>query len=309
MSRSAELDSEVRTQVAESARRLRDPDPKHRPSASEVLAESCFSRGLVQHVALPPYWVTKDLDDVVRRQYPSEYKRELLQDLLRSTAHTDASRTAGCAMKRLSEASLVEVQRNENVRLFKSYERKRAEMREYHRGAGTTVEPVTPPLPSGMELLDPATNEVFGLMHGTTPELAQVILENGFDERLAQLTSLYGAGIYITDASCKAMQYCTKPLMLQTPPEPGKEYVIIFCRALLGAVHSVEEVLKPPGASTDYVRRPPDRGNGQRWDSVMATAGAKAVPGGGTHSQVHREFVLFSRDQIYPEYLVRFKVA
>ena len=50
---------------------------------------------------------------------------------------------------------------------------------------------------------------------------------------------------YLADASCKAMQYCTKPIMLHTPPEPGREYVMLFCRVLLGAVYRAEAVLKP----------------------------------------------------------------
>ena len=41
------------------------------------------------------------------------------------------------------------------------------------------------------------------------------------------------------------MQYCTKPIMLHTPPEPGREYVMLFCRVLLGAVYRAEAVLKP----------------------------------------------------------------
>merc|ERR1712196_126079 len=104
------------------------------------------------------------------------------------------------------------------------------------------------------------------------------------------------------------MQYCTRPLMMNGPTEPGQEYCIFFCRVLLGSSKCTDEVLAPPSAGNlaGFVRRPPARDGAGRWDSIIANPGDKTRAGDGgavVHTQAHREFVVFSRDQVYPEYL------
>merc|ERR1712062_441127 len=61
-------------------------------------------------------------------------------------------------------------------------------------------------------------NEVL-LLHGTTPEKAEHIAAQGFDERLAELD---GHGIYFSAEACKAAQYC------------GDSGCIIVARVVLG---------------------------------------------------------------------------
>ena len=76
------------------------------------------------------------------------------------------------------------------------------------------------------------------------------ICQHGFDERLTNLYGLYGAGSYLASEGWKAMQYCARPLMTYTPWESGREYVITFCRVLLGAPHYTEEVMQSPDGSS-----------------------------------------------------------
>ena len=95
-----------------------------------------FSSGLAHATTLPPYWVTKDLGSVVARQYESGYKRAVFETLLRSTAHIDSSMGSGCTAKCLHTAEIISIQRNENVRLWKGYQRKRAEMVESDKATG-----------------------------------------------------------------------------------------------------------------------------------------------------------------------------
>ena len=57
-------------------------------------------------------------------------------------------------------------------------------------------------MPSAQEL-DADLNE-FYLFHGTSPETAGIIAEHGFDERVAQLSGLYGAGNYFAINACRA---------------------------------------------------------------------------------------------------------
>ncbi len=52
--------------------------------------------------------------------------------------------------------------------------------------------------------------------------------------------------------------------------------------------------------------------NGWRWDSGISNPAGKVRAGdvgAVVHTQARREFVVFSGDQIYPEYLVRFKTV
>ena len=109
------------------------------------------------------------------------------------------------------------------------------------------------------------------------------------------------------------MQYCTRPLMIDTSPETGRDYVVIFCRVLLGTAKNTDEMLTAAEAtdSNGINLRPPTREDGMHWDSVISNPGQKRRAGDGgivVHNQAHREFVVFSRDQIYPVYIVRFQV-
>merc|ERR1719213_880054 len=56
------------------------------------------------------------------------------------------------------------------------------------------------------ESMDASLNERL-VFHGTTPDYVEQIAQRGFDERLANLSGLYGAGIYFAEKSCKAFRY------------------------------------------------------------------------------------------------------
>eukprot|EP00747_Dinoflagellata_sp_TGD_P153434 gnl/TRDRNA2_/TRDRNA2_177390_c0_seq9.p2 gnl/TRDRNA2_/TRDRNA2_177390_c0~~gnl/TRDRNA2_/TRDRNA2_177390_c0_seq9.p2 ORF type:complete len:121 (-),score=5.16 gnl/TRDRNA2_/TRDRNA2_177390_c0_seq9:19-381(-) len=109
--------------------------------------------------------------------------------------------------------------------------------------------------------------------------------KNGFDERLASMSGMYGAGIYLSPEACKAAQYA-----------PGNQkmgqrtHYMFYCRVVLG---------QPYHASRNQPqrRRPPtmDGIQGLTHDSILV---------GHSGGQVHREVVIFDRSQAYPEYLV-----
>ena len=136
-------------------------------------------------------------------------------------------------------------------------------------------------------LLEPALNETF-LYHGTSPEIVEIVTRHGFDERMAALSGLYGAGVYFANQSCKAGQYAE-------PDRTGVKTIIIS-RVTLG---------DPFYASghMNAVRRPPDRhsrfwGEGTTYDSVVANASS---------SQAHRELIVYDHRSAYPEYVVWYK--
>merc|ERR1712070_120778 len=133
--------------------------------------------------------------------------------------------------------------------------------------------------------LDAGTNE-FYLLHGVRGgrAVAEVISQQGFDERISDLERcLYGAGIYTAEQSCKAIQYAA-------PDDQGKRYAF-YSRVTLGRAHSTKTALRGQ-------RRAPDGYDSVVANTLLANAGA----------QVHREFIVYDRNQIYPEFLVCFKV-
>ena len=51
-------------------------------------------------------------------------------------------------------------------------------------------------------------------------------------------------------------------------------------------------------AGMSGVRRPPDKGGGGgTYDSVLASGG----------TQVHREFIVYDRNQAYPEFIIHYR--
>ena len=129
----------------------------------------------------------------------------------------------------------------------------------------------------------------FYLFHGTSSEMAEVICKHGFDERVASLNGLYGAGSYFAMNSCKSHQY-------SSAKGNSSNFVMLVCRVAMGS---------PYCTSTSHrnERRPPDNGAtpGRPFDSIFAQHG---IGGGG--EQHHNEYVVFDRNQVYPEYIVRY---
>eukprot|EP00929_Paragymnodinium_shiwhaense_P063300 TRINITY_DN31633_c0_g1_i1.p1 TRINITY_DN31633_c0_g1~~TRINITY_DN31633_c0_g1_i1.p1 ORF type:complete len:593 (-),score=40.33 TRINITY_DN31633_c0_g1_i1:259-2037(-) len=136
-------------------------------------------------------------------------------------------------------------------------------------------------------ILDASVNEVL-LLHGTPPDSAQQILEQGFDDRMAN-REMYGPGVYFTTDLCKAIQY--------SKPDPVGKRCFLLSRVVLGNPYMAPRQMH-------RVKRPPEGPDGQPHDSIVARRG---IPNGTPNNQVHLEFVV--RDtQAYPECLLWFTV-
>ena len=146
-----------------------------------------------------------------------------------------------------------------------------------------------PAIPSKADL-STDINE-FYLFHGTSSEKARLICEHGFDERVANLNGLYGAGSYFASNSCKSHQYSNQY-------KDSPTWVMLVCRVVMGS---------PYCTSTQHnqQRRPPDNPAtpGRPFDSIFTQHGV-----GRVGQQQHNEYVVFDRHQVYPEYIVRYTV-
>jgi hypothetical protein len=145
------------------------------------------------------------------------------------------------------------------------------------------------------ESLDRGLNECF-LFHGTKPELAAVICAQGFEERVANDHGLFGAGVYFAENSSKSDGYVK-------PDEKG------YCNMFLTRV-----CLGAPFISNNQLsglRRPPcveacesGRACGHvRFDSVI---GEKRGNDRRACLEKYREYIVYDRNQCYPEFLIRY---
>jgi len=137
---------------------------------------------------------------------------------------------------------------------------------------------------------DKGSNEVF-LFHGTRPDLVNVIAESGLDERVCSLGGLFGAGIYLAENSSKSDEYCT--------PDVQGLCSMFLVRAVLGTPY---EALEPRNNS----RRPPcmPRADQRLYDSVI---GVMKQTHPRAFLEKYREFIVYDRNQVYPEFLIHFR--
>ena len=133
--------------------------------------------------------------------------------------------------------------------------------------------------------------EVF-LFHGTKADLKDVIAHSGFDERVANLAGLFGAGVYFAENSSKSDEYCT-------PDKTGSCFMFL-CRVMLGTPFLAEQPMR-------QLRRPPNLPGSNPSQLCDCVIGVTAATHPGAFLQRYREFVVYDRRQAYPELLIEYK--
>eukprot|EP00746_Dinoflagellata_sp_MGD_P054854 gnl/MRDRNA2_/MRDRNA2_23954_c0_seq1.p1 gnl/MRDRNA2_/MRDRNA2_23954_c0~~gnl/MRDRNA2_/MRDRNA2_23954_c0_seq1.p1 ORF type:complete len:501 (+),score=110.47 gnl/MRDRNA2_/MRDRNA2_23954_c0_seq1:106-1608(+) len=136
------------------------------------------------------------------------------------------------------------------------------------------------------EELDARTNTVF-LFHGTSKAGAAGITKEDFYISKAgkNAGAVYGSGIYLAEA-------CTKSDEYSEADGDGLRYMLV-CRVVLGNMHYTEEYFpKDVDSLVDSCVK-------GEYHSVLADR-EKA-------RNTFREFIVYDEDQVYPEFLVRYK--
>jgi serine/threonine protein kinase len=226
---------------------------------------------------VPAYWKNKSGVNFVS----TKFVRDELQKFMVESACCSATK----------KTRVESVERVENESLWQMYQLRRDILKKtcaaQRARSLTTATNWQPAIPSKAELSSDM-NE-FYLFHGTSSKSARFICEHGFDERVADLNGLYGAGSYFAINSCKSHQYSRKC-------KDSSTFVMLVCRVVMGS---------PYCTSTCHngQRRPPDNEAtpGRPFDSIFAQ---HRVGRGG--QQQHNEYVVFDRHQVYPEYIVRY---
>jgi len=247
------------------------------------------------HDAPPPYWAMRGTYE----WHKSEFMRNEVERLLDETTCWDC-RKWGLA----TDVNVLSVCRVENKIHWKSFSSRRAELLALADQSCGVPRSVQRRIQVGDVRLDDTSHEVF-LWHGLPAARVPVVAHSGLDERIANCRGLYGAGIYLTDQWCKALQYSRAGDCSIRHKLCGRKYRcdcrgpkrVLLCRALLGVPYYVQESDNLQGQ-----RRPPERISarpGMVYDSVIAEPQV-----GNNRQQRHNEVVLFDRKSVYPEWII-----
>lgn len=163
-------------------------------------------------------------------------------------------------------------------------------------------------------------NELY-LFHGTKQKYVEAIRTTGFDERVSS-TGLFGTGIYFAENSSKSDEYVV----------PGQDNVYPFFHSILYSLLLVILILLlllivrrycymficrvclgtpyRTGKPQQELRRPPclledtTACAHPRFDSLI---GLKSSDSQKSFLQKYREFIVYDRNQCYPEFLVTYR--
>jgi len=136
----------------------------------------------------------------------------------------------------------------------------------------------------GLDSLDTEVQECW-MWHGTSKGGAHGITSEDFRLKFAgtNVGTLYGRGIYLAEACTKSDEY--------TQEEDGERYLLL-CRSTLGRINYNDES-RPNATQLE------DSCLNGRYHTVLGDREKRR----GTY----REFVVFDNDQVYPEYIVKYR--
>jgi len=270
-------------------------------------------------VTYPPYWhsdVTGD-QEFNQRVAPHPFMVPAVQKLLDLTYSdvTTRDRVKSCGTWEVPRNFTVEsVQRNENSRLWRKYKIKKSELLREASLLGTDDAVAKQASISQLEFgefSDIKTTRVWEelatkyakelgvteddipakqinewvLFHGTSASAAENICGHDFTMRLAGSATgtLYGRGTYLAESITKADEYSR---------EENGLFTVIICRVLGGRVRYCDE-------------RTPDAEGlmAECTEGVYDCILGDRIKTSGTY----REFVVFDTENVYPEYIIKYK--
>ena len=270
-----------------------EEDPEKRPSAEQV-SHSVFFRGnpvaRTTAICTPVSWHNREARGEVVDVTASV--KDAVQEMVTKSCTTPLG--LGRNNRRgetHSGLEVVQVLRVEHTDLWEAYTLQRRQMHErLSRQDLPNITPccVTPGL--GTELLSASVNETH-LFHGTQRKWANLIVSQGMDERVCSW-GLNGAGLYFAENSSKSDEYMTE--------DADGLCDLFICRVLMGAPHirttrttEEEQAARRPPCVEGHVSCKEEHVS---TDSILAELQNKP-----------REFVVYDRSRVYPEYLVKIR--
>jgi len=249
-------------------------------------------------VEYPSYWAAKSATDR-RFDMESDDLKAGVQALFDRTWKNQWTRDRGKAMS-VQRFEVVMVQRNENPNIWAGYYRLREQFRTKLAGADMPQFNVKTSedyqeAPEAKHFISrgglyQAVNE-FYLFHGTKPSAAKTICDSDFAMKKAgsNAGTLYGPGLYFAEACSKADEYATD----DKDGIFAGLYGILICRVVCGKLNYNADVTPPVQELVD---------------SVVSEHTHHSILGDREKCRgTYREFIVFDRDQVYPEYVVIYR--
>ncbi|EFC39622.1 TCCD-inducible-PARP-like domain-containing protein [Naegleria gruberi] len=250
------------------------------------------------NIVLPSYWKRNTFTSYSKRYYivdVTKYLKNTIQGVIDISCNSTTLGSGRDQQVRMNYSKMVvsSVSRIENASLFTSYKSRMNHLTSYQDPLNS-IQVQTEQLAKTSKSfewmktvgLNGGMNEKY-LWHGTKPEFISSISEHGFDERVASLGGLFGAGVYFAEYCSKSDQYCT--------PDRNNEYSLFLCRVLLG-----RQIYYTPKRMTNERRPPEINGTNRRvFDSVIGNSNAS--------NSAYRELIVYDRYQCYPEYIIKYK--
>eukprot|EP00931_Biecheleriopsis_adriatica_P035051 TRINITY_DN20201_c0_g1_i1.p1 TRINITY_DN20201_c0_g1~~TRINITY_DN20201_c0_g1_i1.p1 ORF type:complete len:437 (-),score=34.23 TRINITY_DN20201_c0_g1_i1:42-1295(-) len=254
---------------------------------------------LIKGISCPAYWSNQNLlEDFDTREVVPRHVVKRLQELLDQTFKDTATRDRQKGVRMPKRLNLIKAQRIEDSHMFLTYEKAKRDIRQNRKSACTRAETLgkghirrvkTMCAGDGFfdSRMDGNINE-FYLWHGTSPQAAFAISEDGFRISLSGSNrgTMFGHGAYFAECSSKADEYA----------KGGDDlyqgiYAILLCRVVCGEMLHTTNDRDIPNIEKAIRSRTHDSVLGDREQAV------------GTY----REFVVFREAQIYPEYVILYE--
>jgi len=257
----------------------------------------------VSNIAVPAYWQNKEQTNWKGAEWVDCSDRvaefqALIDGSLKRVWTRDRGRDSGGSQKPVPTGYNVKlVKRNENKKIWRKYWLKKRLI----QANILTLDETTPFVPYTVktasssfsdlseEPLDQNCNEWL-LWHGTSLEGAHSICEEDFklgDMAGSATGTLYGPGTYFAESSTKSDEYAKESLV-----DGRRLYTMLLCRVIGGLVKYTDEVEPNAQDLTDACLH-------GRYDSVIGDR--------EKCRNTFREFVSFSSDVVYPEYIIHYE--
>jgi len=276
--------------------------------------------------AFPEYWrmpINSENDLVELNPQSDDYKmiNRFMQDTIYEKGHGNRYGLVAGLNVDPKGFLITSIQRVQSPQLWKKYVHKRDEiMRDFETSEMQPLKQYMSNYKSLVPILDKTCNE-FYFFHGTSRDIIEKILYNGFDSRFASREAMFGGGLYFAENSSKSNQYVScpnckngainRPRCNCQKEDVTSDYQLLFTRVCLGNPYicrvyedkffkqsSGEEIYDPipkVGCSLD------DHQN--RHHSVLAESESD-----GAYTNLRlREFIVYDRSQTYPEYIINYK--
>lgn len=299
-----------------------------RPSAFNLTISSAWSQSVRSFPAIPFYWskstqIAQDRVDFVNitdERIPKFGSNQAKQSLptwrqifgkIMNTKMELFASTTGYGKDshcfRFESFEIDQVFRLENHQLWKDYDHTRCKIEEellsVDRGSLQYKLKPIPDLASCPSKLSDALhlkraiNETL-LFHGPSQkkDILNSICKQGIDDRIST-KGMFGAGCYFAEDAVKSDQYVN---------EPGTCY-LLCCRVILGDYYTCYSPTKE-NIDPTRTRRPPALPSSPTvlHNSLLAEC-SRTNPDKSCALQRFREFVIYDRGQIYPEFLIAYK--